>query len=117
MDVSANYRAKSPRCYATAVTRSEGRPGTFDENGLSTRSVTDLGAGKMFMYYVGFELGTRIRYRLLTGLAISEDGGCTFSRYAPTPVLERSATELYFRGGPYCLYGPQRFQLWACGRS
>jgi len=89
-----------------------GKPGTFDENGLLTCSVTDLGNGKMFMYYVGFELGTQIRYRLLTGLAISEDGGNTFSRYAPTPVLERSATEIYFRCGPYCLYGPQRFRLW-----
>lgn len=89
-----------------------GKPGTFDENGLLTCGVTDLGNGKMYMYYVGFELGTKIRYRLLTGLAISEDGGNSFSRYAPTPVLERSATEIYFRGGPYCLYGPQRYCLW-----
>lgn len=64
------------------------------------------------MYYAGFELGTKIRYRLLTGLAISEDGGNTFVRYSSVPVLERSATEMYFRGGPYCLYEPQRFRLW-----
>lgn len=89
-----------------------GKPGTFDENGLLTCSVTDLGNGKMFMYYVGFELGTQIRYRLLTGLAISEDGGNIFTRYSPTPVLERSATEIYFRCGPYCLHGPQRYHLW-----
>jgi hypothetical protein len=89
-----------------------GKPGTFDENGMLTCGVTDLGNGRMFMYYVGFELGTKIRYRLLTGLAISEDGGSTFSRFAPTPVLERSAEEVYFRGGPYCLYGPIRFRLW-----
>jgi len=89
-----------------------GQPGTFDENGLLTCSVTALGNGKMFMYYVGFELGTKIRYRLLTGLAISEDGGETFRRYSPTPVLERSSTEMYFRCGPYCLSGQQRFRLW-----
>jgi hypothetical protein len=89
-----------------------GKPGTFDENGLLTCSVTDLGSGKLFMYYVGFELGMKIRYRLLTGLAISEDGGNTFSRYSPTPVLERSATEFYFRAGPYCLYKSQRYRLW-----
>lgn len=94
-----------------------GQPGTFDENGLLTCAVTDLGNGKMFMYYVGFELGTQIRYRLLTGLAISEDGGDSFHRYSPTPVLERSATEMYFRGGPYCLYAPQRFRLWYVGGS
>lgn len=89
-----------------------GMPGTFDENGMLTCGVTDLGNGKMYMYYVGFELGTKIRYRLLTGLAISEDGGNTFARFSPTPVLERSATEIYFRCGPYCLYGPQRYRLW-----
>lgn len=89
-----------------------GKPGTFDENGLLTCSVMDLGNGRMYMYYVGFELGTKIRYRLLTGLAISEDGGETFCRYSPTPVLERTATEMYFRGGPYCLYGLKRFRLW-----
>lgn len=89
-----------------------GKPGTFDENGLLTCTVADLGNDRFFMYYVGFELGTKIRYRLLTGLAISEDGGHTFSRYSTTPVLERSATELYFRGGPYCLHEPQRFRLW-----
>jgi hypothetical protein len=89
-----------------------GKPGTFDENGLLTCSVTDLGNGKMFMYYAGFEMGTKIRYRLLTGLAISEDWGETFCRYSPTPVLERTATEMYFRCGSYCIYGSQGFQLW-----
>lgn len=89
-----------------------GMPGTFDENGVLTCGVTDLGDGRMYMYYVGFELGTKIRYRLLAGLAISEDRGNTFQRHAPTPVLERSATEMYFRGGPYCLHESQRFRLW-----
>jgi hypothetical protein len=89
-----------------------GMHGTFDENGLLTCGVTDLGNGRMFMYYVGFELGTKIRYRLLTGLAISEDFGNSFTRFAPTPVLERSAAELFFRCGPYCLHEQQRFRLW-----
>jgi len=94
-----------------------GRPGTFDENGLLTCSVVDLGDGRMFLYYAGFELGTRIRYRLLTGLAISEDGGKTFRRHSPTPVLERTATECYFRGGPFCTFTAQRFRLWYVGGS
>jgi hypothetical protein len=89
-----------------------GQPGTFDENGLLTCSVVDLGGGRMYMYYVGFELGTKIRYRLLSGLAVSEDGGYTFRRHAPTPILERSPTELYFRGGPYCLLDSHGFRLW-----
>ena len=78
-----------------------GRPGTFDENGLLVCCVTDVGDGRMHMYYVGFELGTKIRYRLLTGLAISNDGGNSFTRYAQTPILERSPEELFFRCGPF----------------
>jgi hypothetical protein len=89
-----------------------GLPGTFDENGMLACSVVDLGQGRMFMYYAGFELGTQIRYRLMTGLAISEDGGTTFRRHAPVPVLDRSATELYFRCGPCCQHSANRFRLW-----
>lgn len=89
-----------------------GRPGTFDENGVLACSVVADGAGRLLMYYVGFELGHRIRYRLLTGLAISEDHGATFHRHAETPVLERSPAELYFRCGPYCLQEGGAFRLW-----
>ena len=89
-----------------------GAPGCFDENGVLPCSVVDLGGGRMHMYYVGFELGTKIRYRLLTGLAVSEDHGEHFRRHAPTPILERSPDELFFRGGPCCLREPQGFRLW-----
>jgi hypothetical protein len=89
-----------------------GAPGTFDENGVLPTSVLQLPDGRLFMYFVGFELGTRIRYRLLSGLAISDDGGETFVRVARTPVLERSDAELYFRGGPFALYEDERFRLW-----
>lgn len=89
-----------------------GRPGTFDENGILACSVVRSPTGRMFMYYVGFELGARIRYRLLTGLAISDDGGTTFRRHAATPVLERSPAELYFRGGPWAIVEKDRFRMW-----
>lgn len=89
-----------------------GRPGTFDENGVLTCSVVDAGGGRILMYYVGFELGTKIRYRLLTGLAISEDGGESFARYSEAPVLERSTAETYFRCGPYCMHDGAIFRMW-----
>jgi hypothetical protein len=88
-----------------------GRPGTFDENGVLACSVVEV-PGRLYMYYVGFELGKRIRYRLLTGLAISEDGGETFIRYSECPLLERSNEELLFRCGPFVLLEDGRFRLW-----
>ena len=76
-----------------------GQPGTFDENGVMACSVIQVSPSLIYMYYVGFELGQKIRYRLLTGLAISTDGGTKFKRQSETPILERS--KIFFRGGPF----------------
>lgn len=89
-----------------------GKPGTFDDNGVVACSVVNLGGGRMHMYYVGFELCTKIRYRLLTGLAISTDGGESFERFSEAPVLERSTAELHFRCGPHAVRDASGFQLW-----
>jgi hypothetical protein len=88
-----------------------GQPGTFDEAGVIPCSVFRDRTATWRMYYVGFELGQRIRYRLLTGLATSTDG-INFTRVSPTPVLERSAAELYFRCGPYCVEARDRYRMW-----
>lgn len=89
-----------------------GEPGTFDENGLMVCSVIPVGDGCWHMYYVGFELGTKIRYRLLAGIAVSEDDGKTFERVKRTPILERSNSELYFRGGPWCILEDGLYRMW-----
>jgi predicted GH43/DUF377 family glycosyl hydrolase len=89
-----------------------GRPGTFDENGVLACCVVEGEGGRLYMYYVGFELGTRIRYRLLTGLAISDDGGESFCRHSECPVLERSDSELLFRCGPFVLREQGVYRLW-----
>ncbi len=89
-----------------------GPPGTFDENGVLQTSVVRVPDGRILMYYVGFELGTKTRYRLLTGLAVSEDGGEHFRRLKNTPILERSDEELFFRGGPFVLQDGGRFRMW-----
>lgn len=94
-----------------------GEPGSFDENGVLTCSVTSIDEQTKYLYYAGFELGTKIRYRLLTGLAISRDGGETFQRVSRAPVLERSDKELHFRCGPFCVHEHGRFRLWYVGGS
>ena len=94
-----------------------GLPGTFDESGVLATSVVRCPDGRLFMYYVGFEIGTKIRYRLLSGLAISEDGGVSFLRQSTTPVLERSPDDLYFRGGPFVRLENGVFRMWYVGGS
>jgi hypothetical protein len=89
-----------------------GLPGTFDENGVLPTCVVSISNEEKYMYYVGFELGTKIRYRLLSGLAISRDGGNTFQRIRRTPLLERSDEEIYFRCGPFVLRDVGLFKMW-----
>jgi predicted GH43/DUF377 family glycosyl hydrolase len=90
-----------------------GVPGAFDDNGVFQTSVVQANDGRLFMYYVGFELCHHIRYRLLTGLAVSHDGGEIFEKVKTTPILERSATEMHFRSGPFVLpTAGGRYQMW-----
>lgn len=88
-----------------------GAPGTFDENGVLPCSVVAVG-GRLHMYYIGFELGTKIRFRILSGLAISDDGGRTFERVSQTPILDRSDGELFIRSSPLALWEGGRMRLW-----
>ncbi|WP_343668570.1 hypothetical protein [Paraburkholderia heleia] len=89
-----------------------GAPGSFDDNGVFQTSVLRSSDGRLLMYYVGFELCHQIRYRLLTGVAVSEDNGKTFQRAQTTPVLERSPGEEHFRCGPWVVEDAGRFRMW-----
>lgn len=89
-----------------------GDSGAFDDNGVAACSVVRLPDDRLFMYYVGFELCHHIRYRLLTGLAISEDGGETFRRVSRVPILERTDEERHFRCGPFVMREDNRFRMW-----
>lgn len=90
-----------------------GLDGTFDENGALTCSVCNSKDGNLYFYYAGFELGTKIRYRLLSGLAITDKSLHLIKKY-PTPILERTSEELFFRGGPFCVYDKKAdiYKMW-----
>jgi len=88
-----------------------GMPGTFDENGSLTCSVVRASSSEYYFYYAGFELGTQIRYRLLTGLAITNENFDLLKKFN-SPVLERAEEELHFRGGPFCMLENDVFKMW-----
>lgn len=73
-----------------------GVPGAFDENGVVPSAVIER-EGKVYLYYAGYQLGTKTRFSVFCGLAISEDGGESFVRYSQAPILDRSDQELFFR--------------------
>ena len=92
-----------------------GEPGTFDENGVLACSIVVSPSGAWYMYYVGFELGMKMRYRMLTGLAVSRDYGESFERASQVPILERTDKEPFFRCAPFCSIEGRRYRLWYVG--
>ncbi len=76
-----------------------GRDGCFDENGVFPAHAYDLGDGRIYLYYTGFQLGHKIRHYNFGGLAISVDGGDSFTRHSEAPLLDRADEGLFVRAG------------------
>lgn len=88
-----------------------GEPGTFDDSGVSPVSLVEH-EGRLLLYYIGWQLGVKVRYALLMGLAESTDGGETFRRTSRVPVLERSDPELFVRSAGFVLKDAGRWRMW-----
>jgi predicted GH43/DUF377 family glycosyl hydrolase len=88
-----------------------GRAGAFDESGVTPMCIVKS-AGRIFLYYTGWQLGKQVRYYLFTGLAVSDDGGASFQRHSEAPVLDRSDGELFIRTAPHVLSAGGRWQMW-----
>src|SRR5207245_5325710 len=88
-----------------------GEPGTFDEPGVTPVCVLD-DLGKTFLFYVGWQLGVRVRYFLFVGLAVSTDGGESFQRCSQTPVLDRSDGELFTRTAAHVMTDKGQWRMW-----
>jgi hypothetical protein len=88
-----------------------GRDGTFDDNGVTPVCVLEH-ASRLYLYYVGWQLGVRVRYYLFVGLAVSTDGGEQFTRYSEVPILDRSDGELFVRTAAHVLKDRERWRMW-----
>jgi hypothetical protein len=91
-----------------------GVPGTFDDNGVVPSAIACHG-GRLYLHYAGYQLGVKVRFTVLGGLAVSDDGGHSFHRVSTVPVLERTPEELYFRVAHSALYENGRWRVWYGG--
>jgi hypothetical protein len=73
-----------------------GAPGAFDDNGVVPTAIVRH-EDKVYLYYAGYQLGTRVRFLAFGGRAVSTDGGETFVRHGTVPVMDRTDEELCFR--------------------
>ena len=88
-----------------------GLPGFFDDNGLLPTRVLAVG-DRLYLYYVGYQLGTRVRYFQFQGLAYSDDGGQSFRRASRVPILDRSDREPLHRTSAFVDRAGDRFRMW-----
>lgn len=93
------------------LTLDVGELGCFDDNGVNASSVIAW-RGNKWMYYIGWQHAVRVPYMLFSGLAISGDGGETFTRNARVPVLDRTSEEPFSRSAPCVIVDGNRLRMW-----
>jgi hypothetical protein len=69
-------------------------------------------AGQVWLYYAGWSRRESIRYSNWTGLAVSDDGGTTFRRMFPGPVVDRTPHEIYSATGCHLLRQDDGWHMW-----
>jgi hypothetical protein len=88
-----------------------GELGTFDEAGMMPTSIVTVGQRK-YLYYIGCTVPTSVPYDNSIGLAISDDGGLSFRRFATGPLFGRTWWEPYFTGTACVQIHNQRWHAW-----
>lgn len=91
-----------------------GASDAFDAHGVMPTSVVPVG-DELWMYYVGFRRATEPPYSQFQGLAVSADGGETFRRAAPGPILEPSPSESANRAHAFVTRDHAGFRMWYSG--
>jgi hypothetical protein len=88
-----------------------GKLGCFDESGIMPSCIITHNNNKYF-YYVGWNVGTTIRYRVSCGLSISSDGGGSFSRISEGPILDRNLVDPFAIGNVSILIENNIWKMW-----
>ena len=88
-----------------------GRPGTFDEDGIMPGCIVEHD-DKLLFYYIGWSRGVTIPYRNAVGLAVSLDGGTTFTRMFEGPIVDRTPNQPYTAMSPFVMKQQDHWHMW-----
>lgn len=88
-----------------------GELGTFDENGVSYPSIVEVD-GALYMYYAGWMPTVLTPFQNRTGLAVSNDGGHSFSRVSRAPILPLTDQEPFSTGSVCTIKEGDRWKMW-----
>jgi predicted GH43/DUF377 family glycosyl hydrolase len=97
--------------YSSTPALGLGELGTFDDSAVFPSWIVSVGK-ELWLYYVGWMRGVTVPFYASLGLAISGDGGRTFKRYSPAPILSRDQVDPYFTASACVLRGPDKWQMW-----
>ncbi|TCI64051.1 glycosylase [Exiguobacterium sp. SH3S1] len=94
-----------------------GERGTFDEFGIYPFSAIDVG-DEVHAYYGGWTRCTSVPFNVTIGKAVSRDGGKTFERIGPGPVLSYTLDEPFVLSGPKIRrFGDTWYLFYIAGRE
>jgi len=88
-----------------------GELGCFDDGGTMPSCIVNYN-GTKYLYYVGWNAGVTVSYRNSIGIAVSEDGGRSFSRLFNGPIVDRTRTEPHFCSTPYVIIEDNVWKMW-----
>jgi hypothetical protein len=88
-----------------------GAAGAFDDSGTSMGCLVQTPDG-LWLYYLGWNLGVTVPWRNAIGLAVSRDGGRSFTRHSPAPVMDRHAVDPFSLSYPWILRDGPRWRMW-----
>lgn len=88
-----------------------GRDGCFDDNGVIMGDVVQTSSG-IYLFYVGFQLVKKAKFLAFSGVAISENGGETFTRVSESPILGRARSQSTIGAIHTARYENDTWRLW-----
>ena len=90
---------------------SPGRPGSFDDSGISLGSVCDVG-GRRRLYYLGWNLGVTVPFTNFIGLASGDPRTGKYSKFSEAPIIGRSAEDPLSLSYPFVLQDGETYRMW-----
>jgi hypothetical protein len=110
-DLDISNPIKSAVIQETPVLK-HGELGCFDDNGVTPSCIVTI-EDKKYLYYIGWKPRSTTRMSLHIGLAISLDGGNSFSRYSRATIVPDTDMEPYsILTAPYVLKDGELWRLW-----
>lgn len=79
-----------------------GAVGLFDDSGVSMGCLATVN-DELWLYYLGWNLGVTVPWRNSIGLAISKDGGISFTKRSKVPLLDRHEMDPFSISYPWVM--------------